>query len=93
MAVEDFTKKETKELTRDQAWELLNEYNKDPFHLKHALIVEGTMKYFAKMLGYGEEEEFWGLVGLLHDLDFGMYPDQHCINHFLHTFFSFFLTC
>lgn len=75
----DFIKKETKELTRDQAWELLNEYNKDPFHLKHALIVEGTMKYFARLLGYGEEEEFWGLVGLLHDLDFGMYPDQHCI--------------
>ena len=75
----DFIKKETKELTRDQAWELLNEYNKDPFHLKHALIVEGTMKYFARLLGYGEEEEFWGLVGLLHDLDFGMYHDQHCI--------------
>ena len=65
-------------ITREEAWALLNEYNKDPFHLKHALVVEGTMKYFAKQLGY-EEAEFWGIVGLLHDLDFGMYPDQHCI--------------
>ena len=68
-----------KELTREQAWELLNEFNKDPFHLKHAQIVEGTMKYFAKLLGYEKVEDFWGIVGLLHDLDFGMYPDQHCI--------------
>lgn len=66
-------------ITRGQAWELLNEYNKDPFHLKHALIVEGTMKYFANLLGYEKEVEFWGIVGLLHDLDFGLYPDQHCI--------------
>ena len=77
--IEDFTENKAKELTRQQAWELLNEYNKDPFHLKHAQIVEGTMKYFAKQLGYGNEEEFWGIVGLLHDLDFGMYPDEHCI--------------
>ncbi|HML38433.1 MAG TPA: hydrolase [Bacillota bacterium] len=68
-----------KEITRAEAWALLNEYNKDSFHLKHALIVEGVMKYFAKLLGYGEEEEFWGIVGLLHDLDFEMYPEQHCI--------------
>lgn len=66
-------------VSRDEAWFLLNEYNKDPFHLKHAQIMEGTMKYFAKLLGYGEEEEFWGIVGLLHDLDFGMYPEQHCV--------------
>ena len=66
-------------ITRDEAWALLNEYNKDEFHLEHALILEGTMKYFAKELGYGEDEEFWGLVGLLHDLDFEKYPDQHCI--------------
>lgn len=66
-------------ISRDEAWALLNEYNKDPFHLKHAQIMEGTMKYFAKLLGYGEEEEFWGIVGLLHDLDFGMYPEQHCV--------------
>lgn len=70
---------QTKNLTREEAWELLNKYNKDPFHLKHAQIMEGTMKYFAKLLGYGDEEEFWGVVGLLHDLDFGMYPEQHCV--------------
>lgn len=77
--VEDITENESKEITRDEAWALLCEYNKDPFHLKHALIMEGTMKYFAKLLGYGEEEEFWGIVGLLHDLDFGMYPEEHCV--------------
>lgn len=65
--------------TRDEAWELLKEFNKDEFHLKHARIVEGVMKHFAKELGYGDEEEFWGIVGLLHDLDFGMYPEEHCI--------------
>lgn len=65
--------------TRDEAWELLNEFNKDEFHLKHARIVEGVMKYFAKELGYGEDEEFWGIVGLLHDLDFGMFPEEHCM--------------
>ncbi|MDD6648193.1 MAG: hydrolase [Firmicutes bacterium] len=65
--------------TRDEAMELLKEYNTDPFHIKHALIVEGVMKYFARKLGYGDEEEFWGLVGLLHDLDFEKYPEQHCI--------------
>ena len=66
-------------LRREEAWELLNDYNKDEFHLKHARVVEGVMKYFAKELGYGDKEEFWGLVGLLHDLDFGMYPKEHCI--------------
>ncbi len=64
---------------REEAWNLLTEYNKDEFHLKHARIVEGAMRYFAKLLGYQEETEFWGIVGLLHDLDFGMYPEQHCI--------------
>lgn len=68
-----------KKITREEAWALLNKYNKDPFHLKHALIVEGVMKYFAKLLGYDGEEEFWGIVGLLHDLDFELYPEQHCI--------------
>jgi len=77
--VEDFTENESKKITREDAWALLNEYNKDPFHLKHALVMEGTMKYFAKLLGHGEEEEFWGIVGLLHDLDFGMYPEEHCV--------------
>lgn len=64
---------------REEAWELLNRYNKEEFHLKHARIVEGAMKYFARELGYGDDAEFWGLVGLLHDLDFGMYPEQHCV--------------
>jgi len=64
--------------TRSEAWELLNEFNKEEFHLKHAQIVEGAMKYFARELGYQEEEEFWGIVGLLHDLDFGMFPKEHC---------------
>jgi predicted hydrolase (HD superfamily) len=66
-------------MTRDEAWALLNEYNQDAFHLEHAQIVENTMKYFAEKLGYGEEKEFWGMVGLLHDLDFEQFPDQHCI--------------
>ena len=75
---ESENKEETK-MTREEAWELLTEYNKDEFHLEHAQIVEGTMRYFARELGYGDEEEFWGIVGLLHDLDFEQYPEQHCI--------------
>ena len=67
------------ELTRQAAFDLLCEYNKEPFHIKHALTVEGVMRYFAKNLGYGDEEELWGIVGLLHDLDFEQYPEQHCI--------------
>lgn len=66
-------------LTRGEAWKLLTEYNKEFFHLKHALTVEGVMRYFAKELGYGDEEDFWGIVGLLHDLDFEQYPEEHCI--------------
>lgn len=66
-------------MTRQQAWDLLNEFNKEPFHIRHAEVVEGIMKYFAQELGYGEEAEFWGIVGLLHDLDFEQYPEQHCI--------------
>lgn len=65
--------------TREAAWELLNEYNKDHFHLKHALTVEGIMRYFAEELGYADEVDFWGVVGMLHDLDFEQYPEQHCI--------------
>lgn len=64
--------------TREEAWELLNEFNKDEFQLKHARIVEGVMQYFARELGYGDEVDFWGIVGLLHDLDFGMFPEEHC---------------
>lgn len=66
-------------ITREEAWKLLNEFNKEPFHIRHAEVVEGIMKYFARELGYAEEEEFWGIVGLLHDLDFEQYPEQHCI--------------
>lgn len=65
--------------TREEAFALLKEYNSEPFHIKHALTVEGVMRYFAKELGYSDEEEFWGIVGLLHDLDFEKYPEQHCI--------------
>ena len=68
-----------KELTRQEAWDLLTEYNKEPFHIQHSETVESVMKYFARELGYGEEEGFWGNVGLLHDLDFEMYPEEHCI--------------
>ena len=68
-------------MTRAEAWELLTEYNQDEFHLQHAQTVEKTMRYFAKELGYGEEEEFWGIVGLLHDLDFEKYPEEHCIKY------------
>ena len=66
-------------ITREKAWNLLRKYNKEEFHLKHALTVEGVMKYFAKELGYEEEKDMWGIVGLLHDLDFEMYPEEHCI--------------
>lgn len=66
-------------MTREEAWVLLSEFNQDEFHLEHAQIVEKTLRYFARELGYGEEEEFWGIVGLLHDLDFERYPQEHCI--------------
>ena len=65
--------------TREEALFLLKEYNTEPFHIKHALTVEGVMRYFAKELGYTDEEEFCGIVGLLHDLDFEKYPEQHCV--------------
>lgn len=65
--------------TREEAWALLTEYNKDAFHIQHSLIVEGVMQWFAKKLGYGDEAEFWGICGLLHDLDFEQFPEQHCI--------------
>lgn len=67
------------QITREEAWTLLNEYNKEDFHIKHAETVEGVMKYFANQLGFADESNFWGIVGLLHDLDFEMYPDEHCI--------------
>ncbi len=65
-------------VTRQQAWELLKKYNKEPFHLQHALTVEGVMRWYAKELGYEAEEEYWGITGLLHDIDFELYPEEHC---------------
>ena len=67
------------ELTREQALSLLKEYNQEPFHLRHALTVEAVMGHFARELGYGDEAEFWSTVGLLHDLDFERYPEEHCV--------------
>ena len=66
------------EITRDEAFTLLKKYNKDPFHIQHALTVEAVMKWYARELGYGAEEEHWGIVGLLHDIDFELYPEEHC---------------
>lgn len=66
-------------MTREEAWDLLTKFNQDEFHLEHAQIVENTMRYFANELGYGEEADFWAIVGLLHDLDFEMFPEEHCI--------------
>lgn len=66
-------------MTREEAWDLLKEYNKEEFHLEHAEIVGKTMRYFAEKLGYGDESDFWEVVGILHDLDFEMYPEEHCI--------------
>lgn len=66
-------------ITRDEAFKLLRKYNKDPFHLQHALTVEAVMKWYANELGYGDDAEYWGIVGLLHDIDFELYPDEHCL--------------
>ena len=66
-------------ISYDEALALLKEYNEGEFHLKHAYIVSDVMGWFAEQLGYGEEKEFWSIGGLLHDLDFEQYPDQHCI--------------
>ena len=68
---------ETK-VTREEAWILLKKYNQEEFHLIHGLTVEGTMRWFAKDLGYADEEDFWGLAGLLHDVDWEKYPKEHC---------------
>lgn len=67
-----------KQITREEAFALLKEYNKEPFHILHGETVEWVMRYFARELGYAAEEDFWGIVGLLHDLDFEVYPDEHC---------------
>ena len=69
----------TSSITREQAWTLLLKYNHEPFHIQHALTVEGVMRWYAEKLGYGDEVDFWGIVGLLHDVDFELYPEQHCV--------------
>ena len=66
------------ELTRGQALALLQKYNKEPFHIQHGLTVEGVMRWYANELGFGEDADFWALCGLLHDVDFEMYPEEHC---------------
>ena len=66
-------------ISREKALELLKEHNKEPFHIRHALTVEGVMRWFAKDLGYSADQDYWGLVGLLHDIDFEEYPEEHCI--------------
>lgn len=66
-------------LTRARALGALKKYNREPFHILHALTVEGVMRWFAQDQGYGEETDFWGTAGLLHDIDFEMYPEQHCV--------------
>lgn len=66
-------------IAREDALTLVRKYNRDPFHIQHALTVEAVMKWFADKLGYGDAAEYWGIVGLLHDIDFEEYPDQHCV--------------
>lgn len=66
-------------LTREEAFELLKKYNKESFHIQHALTVEGVLRWYAKELGYADEEEYWAITGLLHDIDFELYPNQHCV--------------
>ena len=66
-------------IARNDAFALLKKYNKDPFHIQHALTVEVVMKWYANELGYGEDAEYWGIVGLLHDIDFELYPAEHCL--------------
>ena len=65
-------------ITREAALAGLMEYNKEPFHLQHALTVEGVMRWYAQELGCGEDADFWATVGLLHDIDFEMWPEEHC---------------
>lgn len=66
-------------ISREAAIALLKQYNHERFHLQHALTVEGVMKWYANDLGYGADAEYWGLVGLLHDIDFEQFPEAHCI--------------
>lgn len=65
--------------SRETTLALLQKYNQEPFHILHALTVEGVMDWYAQELGYGEQAPFWATVGLLHDIDFGQFPDEHCL--------------
>ena len=65
-------------INRADALAFLKKYNTEPFHLQHAYTVEGVMRWFAEQLGYGEDADFWATVGLLHDIDYELYPDEHC---------------
>ena len=66
------------QIIREDALVLLKKYNQEPFHILHTLTVEGVMRWYARELGYGEDEDYWGITGLLHDIDFEQYPEQHC---------------
>ena len=66
-------------ISRDAALAALKKHNKEPFHIQHGLTVEGVMRWYAGQLGYGEDADFWATVGLLHDIDFEMWPEQHCV--------------
>lgn len=66
-------------ISREAALTALKKYNKDAFHIQHALTVEGVMRWYANDLGYGEDADFWATVGLLHDIDFEMWPEEHCL--------------
>lgn len=69
----------TSNITREEALELLRKHNKEAFHIQHGLTVEKTMRWFASELGYQEEADYWAIAGLLHDIDFEEYPEEHCI--------------
>lgn len=66
-------------ITREEAYSILTKYNKESFHIQHAITVEEVMKWYAKELGYGDDAQYWGIVGLLHDVDFELYPEEHCL--------------
>jgi len=67
------------EISKKEAWELLKEFNQEAFHLRHAQTVALCMRYFAETEGFADEADFWEIVGLLHDLDFELYPEEHCV--------------
>ena len=66
-------------LSKEAAWNLFRSINKDPFHVQHALTLEGVMKWYAGELGFGGEADFWSIAGLIHDIDFEQYPAEHCV--------------